>query len=101
MPKDEALENRDREGTQAAPAHPTCSDIAEILAQRHYALMGEFLAIRKQLAATQQQLTLANQSATDQGKRFDAGLKAIKAIAAPLFAAAKTTTRKKGKKFRC
>jgi len=96
-------ENRDRAGTQAAPAPPTDHnppfvDIAQILAQRHDAVMGECLAIRNQLAAVQQQLTLASQAATDQGKRFEAGLKAVKTIAAQLIAPPPAARKKAGTK---
>jgi len=56
--------------------------------QRHYAVMGECLALRTQIAELRQQLATATQAIADQGTRFAAGLKAIKAIAAPLLSGA-------------
>lgn len=60
--------------------------LASILEQRHYAVMGEFLALRTQIADLQKTITAARGSMADQSTRFQAGLKAVKTIAAQLIA---------------
>jgi hypothetical protein len=85
-----------KDAPPAAPAdpNPPFPDLVTILEQRHYAVMGECLAIRNQIAALQKTIATAGGAFSDQGRRFEAGLKAVKTIAAQLLAgAAATSTR--------